>query len=213
MKLIDLKGKRFGRLTVIERADTLGKEPKWLCKCDCGNTSVVIGAELRKGNTSSCGCYAREVARETALKNMAGKNRTHGMAGTRLYKIWASMYRRCYNTKDTRYKDYGNRGITVSDEWLHNFPAFYKWAMDNGYNDSLTIDRIDVKGNYEPSNCRWADMKTQSNNRTNNHLVDYKGTLKTVAQLSEEFNIPYKRLWKRLKSGWAIEKALTTPKK
>lgn len=114
----------------------------------------------------------------------------HGKKGTKLYNTWLHMKTRCYNKNYNRYDDYGGRGITICDEWINDFKAFYDWSMSNGYKDNLTIDRIDVNGNYEPDNCRWADRKTQANNRRNNVYLTYNGKTKTISQWSRELNIP-----------------------
>lgn len=168
MKLIDLTGKTFGRLTVIERAEsTKHGAARWRCKCDCGNEKIVIGDELRKGNTKSCGCYAKETAKETALKYISGKNKTHGKTGTLIYKEWSGMKRRCFNAHDKSFCNYGGRGITVCDRWRDSFEAFYDDVSilphfgEKGY----SLDRIDNDGNYEPNNIRWATAKQQANNR------------------------------------------------
>lgn len=157
-KLIDLTGQKFGRLTVVERHGVKDGHAAWLCKCDCGNTTVVNGRNLRNGRTTSCGCYHKEI--------LINRSKTHGMSKTRLYRIWHNMKNRCFYTKDKHFNDYGGRGITVCDEWKNDFESFKKWSLSNGYSDELTIDRINNDGNYEPSNCRWVTMKEQCKNRT-----------------------------------------------
>ncbi len=214
-KFIDLTGQKFGRLTVIERAgSTKHGATKWLCKCECGKEKIVIGDELRKGNTTSCGCYAKEIAKETALKHIAGKNKTHDMTGTLVYKEWSEMKRRCYNSKDKSYSDYGKRGITVCDRWKNSFEAFCEDVSklphfnDKGY----SLDRINNNGNYEPDNVRWANSKIQANNRRTNQLITYNNKTQTIAQWADEYGISYKKLWKRINTfHWDIEKALNTP--
>lgn len=158
----DHTGKRFGRLTVLSE---VGANPRrriiWKCKCDCGNIVEVTSSALMAGCTRSCGCLMRETAKETMV--------THGKTGTRLYTVWEGMKARCRNKNHEAYHNYGGRGISICDEWK-DFSAFEKWALENGYNENAkrgecTIDRINVNGNYEPSNCRWVDMKTQASNR------------------------------------------------
>lgn len=157
MKFIDITNKRFGRLVVIARLDDRNKKPVWLCKCDCGNEIVVRGDHLREGATKSCGCLEKE-------NRDKGANYKHGGRKSRLYSIWSGMLKRCNNPDCHAYENYGGRGISICNEWL-NFPNFRDWALNNNYSDDLSIDRINVNGNYEPSNCRWATSKQQANNR------------------------------------------------
>lgn len=154
----DLRGKRFGRLTVIERTDNdKNGRARWLCECDCGTVSVKTGKLLLNGHCKSCGCGEYE----NRVKNVT----SHRLSHTRLYRIWKGIKQRCYYTKHKDYHYYGGRGIIVCEEWLNNFESFYKWAITHGYKNNLTIDRKDVNGNYEPSNCRWATYSEQRLNQ------------------------------------------------
>ena len=155
----DLTGQKFGRLTVVERAENTPQgKARWLCKCECGGTTVATKSDLDLGKVKSCGCLRKETTAEL------GRIASHNGTGTRLYRIWSSMKQRCKYEHHKCFFRYGGRGITVCNTWEENFAAFRDWALENGYADNLTLDRIDVNGNYEPSNCRWVTMKTQQNN-------------------------------------------------
>ena len=187
--MIDLTNQRFGKLTVI-RLD--GKdhrhECKWLCKCDCGNETVVYGSHLRKGNTVSCGCVMRSA------------HKTHGESKTRLYGIWQHMKSRCENPNVDHYYCYGGRGITYCDEWK-DFEVFKEWAVSNGYEDGLTIDRIDVNGNYEPGNCRWESMTVQHKNTRKAIVLEHNGERHTLREWAKVLGIPKSTLQARYKKG------------
>lgn len=173
-KKIDLIGKKFGRLTVVSEIGYGNgyHGVVWHCKCDCGNEVDVIGYNLREGLSLSCGCYAKEVA--------SIRNKTHGDSKSRLYRIWRGMKTRCYNSSEPGYKYYGARGIYVCDEWNNSYEAFQEWALNNGYDKKLSIDRIDTNGPYSPENCRWATAQQQNNNKRSNVLITYQGETHTA---------------------------------
>ena len=207
----NLIGQRFSRLVVI---DSAGKDARsntlWLCKCDCGNTKVIRGSKLKSGEIKSCGC-AQHVFTEERCKHISESKVKHGLSGDRLYYIYNNMIRRCYDKSSAKYQNYGGRGITVCDEWRNDKQTFFGWAFNNGYSEDLTIDRIDVNGNYCPENCRWSTQKDQANNRTSNHFITFNGETHTIAEWSDITGIQIQTIHKRLSCGWDIEKALTTP--
>lgn len=200
----DLTNKRFGKLVALEivgRNKTRNLE--WLCKCDCGNFVIVPSGRLVTNNTKSCGCY-----KISAIKNTATK---HGYRHTRLYEIWLGMKKRCNNKNCKAFNNYGGRGIKVCKEWEYDFKKFYDWSMTNGYEDKLSIDRIDNNGNYSPNNCRWSNRVVQANNKRNNIKITFNNKTLTTAMWSRETNLNQSTITNRIKRGWDIEKALTTP--
>lgn len=195
---LNLIGKRFGKLTVIELAEIKNQNCYWLCKCDCGGEKVVLGAQLTSGKTKSCGCLLKEIT--------AKRNSTHGLSKTRIYSRWAGMMERC---RDKRNKLYGGRGISVCKEW-ERFENFYEWSMENGYDDTLSLDRIDVNGNYCPENCRWVTATVQANNTRRNRVITAFGETMTITEASRKYNIKPETITKRIDwYGFSIEDALT----
>lgn len=203
----DLNNQRFGKLVVIKEIGR-NKDNRviWLCKCDCGNYHETLGKYLLSGETTSCGCQRTQI-----LLIEAERLKTHGLTNTRIYNIWLAMKGRCNNPNNSAYKKYGGRGIKVCEEW-NEFLSFYNWAINNGYEKSLSIDRIDVNGNYEPNNCRWADSVTQGNNTRRNHYLTYNGETKTMSEWARIKNLDYSTLRSRINEyNWSVEKALETP--
>ena len=182
-------GQRFGLLKVIEKAGS-NNGVIWLCQCDCGNRCTVRADNLKSGRTESCGCKANRIRNAEPIDK-------------RIVRIWAGMHTRCYNKNVNFYKNYGGRGIKMCDEWIgeNGCRHFYEWAMKNGYADNLTIDRIDNNGNYEPSNCRWATVEEQSNNKRNSIKLLYKGKEVTIKELRYIFGVSKTPIYQAYKNG------------
>ena len=195
---MDLVGKKFNKLTVLSLVDKKqiyfngiknGYTYKWLCQCDCGNQTVVQQCHLLSGHTQSCGCHQKEAV-----------SKQNKLSTSRLYEVWRAMIKRCYYEKSISYKNYGKLGITVCDEWRNSFLSFYKWAMENGYNEKApktkcTLDRIDVNGNYCPENCRWVNNIEQQRNKRNNRLITINGITKCLVEWCDEFGIKNYRVY------------------
>lgn len=197
----------FGRWTVIDRAPSSTDKrgypiTMWNCRCVCGVCKTVYANSLLSGRSASCGCD-KEHIREICKENFE----THGESKTRLYRIWAGIKKRCQNPQASNYSNYGGRGIEVCSEWF-SFPAFRDWALANGYSDTLTIDRIDVNGNYIPENCRWVTRTAQANNRRNSVYYEYNNQRHSVAEWAEILDIPYSSLRKRLQRNKCIEQII-----
>lgn len=198
-RIIELPGKKVGNLIVLKETEKdKNGHSRFLCRCDCGNEIIVLSTNLIRNHTRSCGCKKGYY--------ITNKKTKHGMShNSRLYRIYVKMKCRCYNSANPSYKNYGGRGIKIFDKWLdeeNGFMNFYEWAINNGYQDNLSIDRIDNNGNYEPSNCRWATDFEQANNKRNNHYITYKGETHTVAEWSRIIGIGYSSMQRRLKKNF-----------
>jgi hypothetical protein len=208
-RIVDLTERRFGRFLVLRRAnDHLSPSGRryvmWLCRCDCGQERAVLGDNLRSGATASCGCFKLDQTRKakTTHGHRAGAKSSH------VYGVWAAMHRRCRNPQDKSWVNYGGRGIKVCPQW-HDFAVF---LGDMGEpHKGMTLDRIDVNGDYCPENCRWATMREQQNNRSNNRRVVHRGISMTLADASRKSGIEYSVLYARsILLGWPDE-ALFAP--
>ncbi len=202
MRIIDLSGLRFGRLTVLERSGSFRNRPAWRCLCDCGQHTVVRGNSLRYGLTKSCGCLGDE-----SRSSKENKHRTHGMTDTPEYRAWRHIIYRCTKPSSKYYIHYGARGISVCSRWMFgaaNTDAFECFFADMGPRPSPrhSIDRIDNDGNYEPENCRWTTQDIQANNRRNTTLITINGATKPLATWAREYGIPASKLRDRMRSGW-----------
>lgn len=195
----DMIGKKYGRLTVLEECDKRGKSrcAFYKCRCECGNITYVDGSALRKGNTKSCGCSRKK-----------NHFQTHGKSKTRLYRIWQGMKTRCYNKKSSDFQYYGAKGIKICQGWLDDFTNFYKWAMDNGYKENLTIDRINSANNYDPDNCRWIILEKQQANKKNNIYLTYNGKSQIIAHWAKELKKSRIVIERRHRKGWTDEECL-----
>lgn len=195
-------GDRYGRYVILREVASERPGRHVLCRCDCGTVKVVRFSHLVNGNTSSCGCYKRDLTIAT--------KRTHGQSGTRLYYVWVEMRQRCQNPRHPRYPLYGGRGIRVCDEWK-DFERFRSWALANGYRPGLSLDRIDNDGDYEPGNCRWVPQLVQNNNSRRCKMITYRGRTQSLAQWARELGLNYRTLRSRLRIGWSVERAFETP--
>lgn len=203
-KAVDLTGRKFNRLTVARKSNEKydGRHAFWECDCICGNKIIVRKDSLISGHSQSCGCYLKEKYNDGHLK-------THGMSKTKIYKIWIGMKSRCYVKSNEAYSLYGGRGIKMCNQWLEDFMNFYAWSINNGYDEvknrtEQSIDRIDVDGNYEPSNCRWADCEIQNYNKRDTQRVVICGKSKTLLEISREYGVPISTLrgrYQKFKKG------------
>lgn len=190
MNNYDLTGLKFNHLLVLRQDESTDKNSRWLCQCDCGNIVSRSRQVLIKDRTFSCGCLDRR----------KGINRTHGMSKTPIYKVWANLRKRCKISRGKDYPHYKGKGITVCEEWDNDFLSFYNWSIQNGYKKGLTIDRIDVNGNYEPSNCRWITNTEQQTNKAKTVKICVDGEEIPLAVLCRERDFPYKKAHRRYRN-------------
>ena len=213
MKRVEVKeGERYGRLTIIREVEPAGSSHKrvrrFLCRCDCGNEIICRLPNLKSGTTKSCGCYRKFVS--------SNRRDCHHLQNTRIYRIWCGMKRRCYNKHNEHFDRYGGRGIIVCDEWKTDFMNFYDWAMSNGYDDKLSIDRINNEGNYEPSNCRWANQKQQIVNSTAAIKCSLGGNIVSLSDIANILGVSFKRIRRivyMLNNGYDMSELLSLSKK
>ena len=197
--LKDEIGNRYGSLLVVNRAENHGTRAAWVCKCDCGKTTIVAGKTLRSGLTKSCGHTQYE-----------GKTITHGMTNTELYRRWHDMKDRCLNRKRAEWNKYGGRGITFCDDW-RKFEPFMEWALSNGYEQGLSLDRVDVNGNYCPDNCRWIPINRQARNTSKTVYVEFDGENVPLRDVCERTGADFGRTYWRIRKGWSLKDALEKP--
>lgn len=203
---LKLENRRFGRLLVIKRDGSIRSSAAWSCLCDCGKIARVISTSLVHGVIQSCGCYGIECR--------DGRNtRKHGKSKTKEYSVWKGIKKRCYSKLDRNYKNYGARGISVCDEWINSFDKFFS-DMGKCPTSKHSIDRLDVNGNYEPSNCKWSTNKEQCQNKRTNLMITYLGQTKCLSKWCEELNLDQKIVRSRLKKyGMPPELAFTKKSK
>jgi hypothetical protein len=212
LKKIDIKDiltTKYGRLTVLKEVPTRfynGVRVRMVeCLCDCGNYIITRITSLKNGSTRSCGCYRK--------KRITEGNMIHGLTHHPLYGIFCNIITRCYNPNIKGYHRYGGRGIKICPEWRSDFKSFYNWAIDNGWEEDLQIDRRDNNGDYTPENCRWVSRSIQANNRRDNIKYLYLDNLLTIPEIIREykFKIKYATVRGRLELGWDLVRALNEP--
>ena len=205
----DIAGKKYNRLTLVRPAYKKGTRWIWECLCDCGNITFLESYAVKSGHTKSCGCLYLETRGKTRLVHGGCKELAS------LYHIWENMKARCFNPKSANYSHYGARGITVCDEWRQDFQSFINWSVANNYEYGLSIERLNVDGNYEPTNCKWIPRNAQGRNKRNSRRVIVDGEEVSLSEYfysqKAEESIDYYNFSCRISLGWTLEKALSTP--
>lgn len=210
MALLDLSGRTFGRWQVLHRAESISvnghTRSYWQCRCQCGTLKPVATTSLTRGASESCGCLKAEMA----VKHGYAFKANRGGAKSKLYAIWTAMISRTDNPKHKNYHQYGGRGISVCERWKASFSAFLE-DMGDRPSDKHSIDRIDTNGPYDPENCRWATSKEQSRNRRNTRNITWNGETRCLRDWSSELGFSKWVLEYRLRTGWSIDEAFSTP--
>lgn len=207
MEKENIIGMKFGRLTVLKEIEKNKNLRTFECICECGNKKIVFKKYLKNGDTRSCGCLKIEYLKNKSI------GLKHGMSRTKFYKMYDSIKKRCLNKNNKDYKNYGGRGIKICNEWLNKengFINFYNWAIENGYKEGLTIDRINNNGNYEPNNCRWVTNKEQQRNTRNNVFLTYNGETHCLSEWAEILGLTDSCIKGRYFRNLPIEKILST---
>ena len=209
--LVNVAGQRFNRLFIISRAENTNRgKARWLCQCDCGRLTTVVGESFRNGSTRSCGCFQKETVAQANLLRLSKDPKAHGLSKTPEYRIWIHIKGRCLNSQDQSFASYGGRGITICSEWQNSFKSFYG-DMGPRPGPEYSIERRDNHWGYNPQNCYWATMLNQANNKRNNHFLTHNGKTQTVSQWARIIDVLPRSLLARLEYGWSVERALTEP--
>lgn len=201
----NLTGRKFDRLTVLGLSPKkIGRKSYWVCKCICGNEILVRSDSLKAGDVRSCGCLKKEQDKIN-MTSLNGKNIKHGDAKPgnvkRIWREWSGIKKRTTNPKDKAFYRYGGRGIKMCDEWLNSYETFRDWAYENGYNDNLTIERIDINKGYEPSNCKWIPFNEQANNRRRTIWIEWNVKQQNLKQWADEYGLAYSCVVERYRKG------------
>lgn len=206
----DITGQKFNRWTAVRFIEVRNHNAYWLFRCECGTEKIYKAAYIKTGVSKSCGCFHNEISSQSRKYKDVERDESNIPV---LYRRYYGIKQRCYNPNHDSYMRYGGRGIKMCDEWKDSFQAFNDWAYANGYEEGLTLDRIDVDGDYCPENCRWVDMRTQLNNTRKNVYIEYMGRKLTIPEWAHELNMKESLIRHRYDYGWTPERIFTTPVK
>lgn len=208
MRGMNLEGQRFDRLFVVSYSHS-NNGKFWNCVCDCGSMTVVSTSHLRAyQNAISCGCLNREIAAMLGKKN-GPRMKKHGLSKTKLKTCYDNMYKRCYVDTANRYERYGGRGISMCEDWLNSRISFYQWALSSGYKEGMSIERIDIDGDYCPENCKWISLFEQQSNTSRNIFFNWRGKKRHLAEICRLEKVSYVMVYKRIARGWSIDESVS----